>query len=64
MILQAARNSIPVVYSAAVSVREGGLISYGPDQVDNFHRSASYPDRILRGGSLRNSPFNNPLSSR
>jgi putative tryptophan/tyrosine transport system substrate-binding protein len=61
IILQAARNSIPVVYSAAVSVREGGLISYGPDQVDNFHRSASYLDRILRGGKPEELPVQQPV---
>ena len=27
----------------------GGLLSYGPDQVDTFRRAASYVDRILRG---------------
>jgi putative tryptophan/tyrosine transport system substrate-binding protein len=56
IILRAAQNNIPVVYSAAVSVREGGLISYGPDQIDNFHRSASYLDRILRGGKPQELP--------
>jgi putative tryptophan/tyrosine transport system substrate-binding protein len=61
IILQAARNSIPVVYSAAVSVRDGGLISYGPDQVDNFHRSASYLDRILRGGKPEELPVQQPI---
>jgi putative tryptophan/tyrosine transport system substrate-binding protein len=61
IILQAARNSIPVVYSAAISVRDGGLISYGPDQVDNFHRSASYLDRILRGGKPEELPVQQPI---
>jgi putative tryptophan/tyrosine transport system substrate-binding protein len=61
IILQATRNNIPVVYSAAVSVREGGLISYGPDQVDNFHRSASYVDRILRGGKPEELPVQQPV---
>jgi putative tryptophan/tyrosine transport system substrate-binding protein len=49
------------VYSAAVSVREGGLISYGPDQIDNFHRSASYLDRILRGGKPEEPPVQQPV---
>ena len=30
-------------------VRNGGLLSYGPDQVESFRRAASYVDRILRG---------------
>jgi putative ABC transport system substrate-binding protein len=29
--------------------RDGGLLSYAPDSVDNFRRAASYVDRILRG---------------
>ena len=49
IILFAARNNIPAVYSQSVFVRDGGLLSYGPDRVDIFRRSASYVDRILRG---------------
>ena len=30
-------------------VRDGGLLSYGPDQVDPYRRAPSYVDRILRG---------------
>jgi len=61
IISQAARHKIPVVYSAAVSVREGGLISYGPDQADNFRRSASYVDRILRGAKPEELPVQQPV---
>ena len=39
-----------------LAVREGGLLSYGPNQVDNFRRAASYVDRILRGAKLANLP--------
>ena len=49
------------MYSAAVSVREGGLISYGPDQADNFRRSASYVDRILRGAKPEELPVQQPV---
>jgi hypothetical protein len=45
----AARNNVPAVYSVSVFSRDGGLLSYGPDRVDIFRRSASYVDRILRG---------------
>ena len=61
IILLAARNNVPAVYSAAVSVRDGGLLSYGPDQVDNFHRAASYVDRILRGGKPEELPIQLPI---
>jgi putative ABC transport system substrate-binding protein len=49
IILGAARNNVPAVYSQSDFARDGGLLSYGPDEVDNFRRAASYVDRILRG---------------
>jgi putative tryptophan/tyrosine transport system substrate-binding protein len=45
----AARNNVPAVYSVSAFARDGGLLSYGPDPVDIFRRSASYVSRILRG---------------
>jgi putative ABC transport system substrate-binding protein len=47
--LAAARNNVPAVYWQSDFAREGGLLSYGADQVDTFRRAASYVDRILRG---------------
>jgi putative tryptophan/tyrosine transport system substrate-binding protein len=38
-----------VVYYFSVFARDGGLLSYGPDLVDNWRRAAPYVDRILRG---------------
>jgi putative ABC transport system substrate-binding protein len=49
IISAAARNNIPAVYWLPAFAREGGLLSYGVDQVDIFRRAASYVDRILRG---------------
>ena len=49
IISAAARNNVPAVYSPSDFARDGGLLSYGPDLVDNFRRAASYVDRILRG---------------
>src|SRR4029077_3973720 len=49
IILVAARNNVPAVYSQSVFVRDGGLLSYGADRVDIFRRSASHVDLILRG---------------
>jgi putative ABC transport system substrate-binding protein len=49
IILAAARNNVPAVYVQTEVVREGGLLSYGPDGVDTWRRAASYVDRILRG---------------
>jgi putative ABC transport system substrate-binding protein len=45
----AERHRLPVIYAAHLFVREGGLISYGPDTLDIVRRSASYVDRVLRG---------------
>src|SRR6516164_4182289 len=45
----AARNNVPTVYALSDAVKDGGLLSYGPDRVDTFRRAASYVDRILRG---------------
>ena len=49
IILAAARNNVPAVYWLPEIAREGGLLSYGVDQVDSYRRAASYVDRILRG---------------
>jgi putative ABC transport system substrate-binding protein len=49
IISAAARNNVPAVYQVSDAVREGGLLSYGPDRVDLYRRAASYADRILRG---------------
>ena len=49
IISAAARNNVPAVYPVSYFARDGGLLSYGPDVVDNFRRAASYVDRILRG---------------
>ena len=49
IISAAARNNVPAVYSQSAFVRDGGLLSYGPDPVDLFRRAANYVDRILRG---------------
>jgi putative tryptophan/tyrosine transport system substrate-binding protein len=49
IILAAARNKVPAVYGFSYFARDGGLLSYGVDQVDIWRRAASYVDRILRG---------------
>jgi putative ABC transport system substrate-binding protein len=49
IILASARNNVPVVYAVSDFARDGGLLSYGVDLVDNYRRAATYVDRILRG---------------
>src|SRR5207253_864284 len=47
IILAAARNNVPAVNSQSSFARDGGLLSYGVDQIDNFRRAATYVDRLL-----------------
>ena len=45
----ATARRIPAMYEQGFLVREGGLISYGPDNIDQYRRAAGYVDRILKG---------------
>jgi putative ABC transport system substrate-binding protein len=60
IILAATRNNVPAVYYLSDYARDGGLLSYGPDLVDNFRRAASYVDRILRGAKPGDLPVQFP----
>ena len=60
IILAAARNRIPAIYSLSTFVRDGGLLSYGVDRVDAFRRAATYVDRILRGAKPGDLPVQFP----
>ena len=46
-----AEHRIPAIYSYRQLIKEGGLMSYGPETSDIFRRSASYADRILKGAN-------------
>jgi putative ABC transport system substrate-binding protein len=60
IISAAAQDNVPAVYWQSVFTRDGGLLSYGTDQVDNLHRAASYVDRILRGAKPAELPVQLP----
>jgi putative tryptophan/tyrosine transport system substrate-binding protein len=57
----AGRNKLPMVSAVSALATEGGLLSYGPDRVDIFRRSASYVDRILRGAKPSELPVQLPV---
>jgi putative tryptophan/tyrosine transport system substrate-binding protein len=56
----AARHKLPAVYYDRVFVESSGLISYGPDFVDQFRRAAGYVDRILKGEKAADLPVQGP----
>jgi putative ABC transport system substrate-binding protein len=60
IIVAAARNNVPAVYTLSYFARDGGLLSYGVDLVDNTRRAASYVDRILRGAKPGDLPVQFP----
>jgi len=56
----AARHRLPAVYPYRYVVTSGGLISYGPDQIDQYRRAAGYVDCILRGEKPADLPVQMP----
>jgi putative ABC transport system substrate-binding protein len=56
----AARHKLPAVYYRRLYATDGGLISYGPDFVDQYRRAAAYVDRVLRGEKPADLPVQAP----
>jgi putative tryptophan/tyrosine transport system substrate-binding protein len=56
----AARHQLPALYGSTAFAAEGGLISYGIDQIDPYLRAASYVDRILKGEKPAELPVQAP----
>jgi len=56
----AAHHRLPAVYPFRYFAEAGGLMSYGPDVVDLFRRSASYVDRIFKGARPADLPIQQP----
>jgi len=56
----AARQRLPAVYGSRQYVAAGGLMSYGPDLIDQFRRAAGYVDRILKGEKPAELPVQTP----
>jgi putative ABC transport system substrate-binding protein len=60
IISAAARHNVPAVYPLSTFSRDGGLLSYGVDQIDTWRRAATYVDRILRGAKPAELPVQLP----
>jgi putative ABC transport system substrate-binding protein len=60
IITLAARYKLAAVYGFRFDVTEGGLISYGPNRIDQFRRAAGYVNRILKGASPAELPVQTP----
>jgi putative tryptophan/tyrosine transport system substrate-binding protein len=56
----AAQHRLPAVYNSRFWVAEGGLVSYGPDILDQYRSAAGYVDRILRGAKPADLPVQAP----
>ena len=56
----AARYRLPAIYSYRYFATSGGLISYGPDPIDQYRRAAGYVDRILKGEKAADLPVQAP----
>ena len=60
IITLAARHQLPTVYPYRYFVTAGGLMCYGPDEIEQYRRGASYIDRILKGEKPADLPVQAP----
>jgi putative ABC transport system substrate-binding protein len=56
----AAKARLPATYGDRRAVEAGGLLSYGPNVVENYRRSAIYVDKILKGAKPAELPVEQP----
>jgi putative ABC transport system substrate-binding protein len=61
VIASAIKNRLPAIYPYRYYAADGGLVSYGPDTIDQYRRAASYVDRILKGEKPANLPVQGPI---
>jgi putative tryptophan/tyrosine transport system substrate-binding protein len=57
----AAQHPVPAIYSVPSFTEVGGLLAYGPDLFDNYRRTATYVDRILKGANPAELPVEAPI---
>jgi putative ABC transport system substrate-binding protein len=63
IITLAAQHTLPTVYFLANFVKDGGLISYGPDPVAPYRQAATYVDRMLKGEKPADLPVQAPTKN-
>jgi putative ABC transport system substrate-binding protein len=56
-----AKIRLPAIYPSTPYAEAGGLMSYGPDQIDNYRRAATYVDKILKGTKPADLPVEQPM---
>jgi putative ABC transport system substrate-binding protein len=60
IVMLVARHKLPALYFDRSFVVAGGLISYGPDRIDQYRKAAGYVDRILKGEKPADLPVQAP----
>jgi putative tryptophan/tyrosine transport system substrate-binding protein len=60
IIALAAQFKLPAIYFVRLFVTAGGLISYGPDEIEQYRQAAGYVDRILKGEKPADLPVQAP----
>jgi putative ABC transport system substrate-binding protein len=58
----AATSRLPAIYDRGLYVRHGGLMSYGPSELEHHRRTAYYVDRILKGAKPADLPVEQPMT--
>jgi putative ABC transport system substrate-binding protein len=57
----AAKNRLPAMYPWSEDVNAGGLMSYGPNAIEQYRRAATYVDKILKGAKPADLPVEQPM---
>ena len=61
IIISAAAARLPIIWSTRVFAEDDGLLSYGIDEADSFHRAAGYVAKILKGAKAAELPVELPV---
>ena len=56
----AAKKRLPAIYTSSTHVNAGGLMSYAPNELENYRRAAIYVDKILKGAKPGDLPVEQP----